>query len=574
MIKIGWLPNLPFQRASRFGKGHHLEDPMNTALTRLERIAASLDPRVIAEIRQLPGTKEASHQPWFIAGVSDGMGLHTAIAAIEAGAMKRCVGVYWEPAHLLERNAEGVPVSAIHRARVEHANALVEFARRRGVAFQTVFSNCILAPERDLKGHPRGDVGHLPEEILTALGPPTQDLVFINSVAFGKWMCPREGGEPRRAPVLGFDGSLSWGTTKPYHARGYQETLDTMGRNHAWMLDALQTQGYMGPKSLSAFFTWAGGSQRVSSLEGIYGKGALGDAKLLAEADIVRRRLEEGGRFGKHAVVRLPAFLSAALMGIPGGGFFGMISRRILEQNQCFEGMPELAGRMIREFFGNEWISENPISQIELDHAECLHIDTINAAVAEGTCRLEAVDESLLPVLATEVAKRFGDLFPPRGDVLLRAMIPGEPQTVEPLQLGADVFRKGLPETLGSWARSTVVWGDDVEGILTCQVSRFADGIVVEGFRDGRWVMTATGSDTTFDVRPEELGQPSAVVAPTLESLPEELQGLVASAQFMTFEWSTELPEKALLYLQSTAQTTALTWVADAKPCGRVTLSR
>lgn len=547
---------------------------MNTALTRLERIAASLDPRVIAEIRQMSAANAAAMQPWFIAGVSDGMGLHTAIAAIESGVMKRGVGVYWEPAHLLELTAEGLPVSPIHRARVEHANALVEFAQRRGVVFSTVFSNCILAPERDLKGQVKGGVAELPEDIVSALGVPTGDLIFINSVAFGKWMCPREGVEPRRAPVLGFDGSLSWGMGKPYHPRGYQETLDTMGRNHAWMLDDLRTRGYLGPKSLSAFFTWAGGSQRVSSLEGIYGKGALGDAKMLAEADIVRRRLEEGGRFGQHAVVRLPAFLSAALMGIPGGGFFGMISRRILEQNHCFEGMPELAGRMVREFFGTEWLSENPISQIELDHAECLYIETINAAVAEGTKRLERVEASCLPVLADQVSKSFGDLFPSNADALLKAMIPGEPVSVESMEMASTSFRRGLPDVLGCWAKSTVVWGGLVSGRLECHVSRFEDGVVVEGFQEGRWVMTATGSDAANEVRPEDLGEAAGVVETSLEGLPEDLRKLVAGAQAATYQWSSALPERALLYLQTTGTSTAMTWVADARTCGQVIVSR
>ena len=118
---------------------------MNAALARLERIATTLDPSIIAQTKMLEGTQKVSEQPWFIAGVSDGMGLHTATAAIETGAMKRGLGVYWEPPHLLETGADGLPVSPIHAARVEHANALSEFAARRGVddtAAQPMASVC------------------------------------------------------------------------------------------------------------------------------------------------------------------------------------------------------------------------------------------------------------------------------------------------------------------------------------------------------------------------------------------------------------------------------------------------
>lgn len=547
---------------------------MSTALTRLERIAASLDPRVIAEIRAMDAARAAAAQPWFIAGVSDGMGLHTAIAAIEAGVLKRGLGVYWEPSHLLENDGQGRPVSPIHRARVENAAALVAFAERRGVSFQTVFANCIIAPERDLKGQPKGDVAPLPEAILNALGAPNADLIFINSVAFGKWMCPREGMEPRTAPMLGFDGTLSFASTKPFHARGYQETLDTMGRNHAWMLDALQAQGYLGPKSLSAFFTWAGGSQRVSSLEGIYGKGALGDAKLIAEAEIARRRIEEAGKFGKHAVVRLPAFLSAALMGIPGGGFFGMLSRRILEQNQCFEGMPELAGRMVREFFGAEWLAENPISQIELDHAECLYLDTINAAVADGTARLGRLASEPGQVLdAAAVSREFSDLFPPNFEALLRGMTPEAPLEVSTMTTTAEALRRGLPEVFAA-GKTTVVWGKPATGALRCQISTYFDGTVVEAFSGDTWVATAASTETFSAIRPEDLGAAQGVAALSLDALPAYYQGLLGAATAVSFEWSATRPAKALMYLQETEKATSVTWVADARPCGRVVMAR
>jgi hypothetical protein len=552
----------------------------DSALTRLERLAASLTPSVIAQTKSFARTHEAAGQPWFIAGVSDGMGLHTAIAAIESGALKTGVGVYWEPPHLLEFDDAGLPVSPIHRARVEHANALEEFARRRGVEFKTVFSNCILAPERDLKGQPKGSVSDMPAEILAALGRAEGNLIFINSVAFGKWMCPREGASASRAPMIGFDGTLDWASGKPYHARGYQETLDTMGRNHGWMLDALKEHGFLGPRSLSAFFTWAGGSQRVSSLEGIYGKGALGDAKMLAEAEVVRRRLDEDGALGVHAVVRLPAFLSAALMGIPGGGFFGMISRRVLETHGCFEGMPELASRMVREFFGSEWISENPISQIELDHAECLHLDEINDRVAEGTQRLEAMQEGL-PVSAAQVSLRFADLFPDQHTRLLASMIPSEPTHVVEVELPIEALSEGLPDFVFEAVEITrptfisVIMGSlDVSGNVTAKVSRFSDHVVVEAFSNGRWIASATGVSRVLGGRPEDLGTPIGNLKPGIQGLPAEIREAVARARSLTFEWLPRLPDQALMYVHSVGPTVAMTWVdSDAQTCGRVTLT-
>lgn len=549
---------------------------MTAALTRLERIAASLDPSMIAQTRMLEGTQKVSKQPWFIAGVSDGMGLHTAIAAIESGAMTSGVGVYWEPPHLLEKNSEDLPVSPIHAARVEHANALADFAARRDVDFKVVFANCVLAPERDLKGNPKNSVSPLPPEIKEALGVPTGDLVFINSVAFGKWMCPREGQEPKRAPMLGFDGSITWGNTKPYHARGYQETLDTMGRNHGWMLDALQANGYLGPESLSAFFTWAGGSQRVSSLEGIYGRGALGDAKLLAEADIARRRIEENGAFGRHAIVRLPAFLSAALMGIPGGGFFGMLSRRILEQNGCFEGMPELAAKMIREFFGTEWLAENPISQIELDHAECLYLDTINDAVTEGTRRLEQVES--LPVDARESAALLGDLLPPNFEELLQAMIPCAPDQVSQMTVNVDTLRRGLPDELFAsvgvvpTSRVNVIFNNvDVHGDCTCQVSRFNGEVVVEVFHHDRWIATAYATTSSLAVRPEDLGALLGQYS-GLADLPTDMLRNIDLARAVSLEWVTASEAKAMVYLRKMSTGISLTWMdPQANALGRVT---
>lgn len=392
-----------------------------SAMERLLSISRNLNNTLLTEVKAFAEAKDAPNQVWFIAGVSDGMGLATAIAAIDSGLLKHGVGVYFEPPHLLDINADGTAVSPIHRARLENAVLLEEYAKLRGADFRILSIDVVLAPERDLKGNSKGDVKPLPAELVQAIedvrkSVNVKDIIFINSVAFGKWMCPREGMDAITTPTVDFEARLVSSSTKPYHVRGYQETLDTMGRNHIWLVEALRSKGWLGTQSVSAFFTWAGGSQNVASLEGIYGKGALGDAKMIAEADVARFRLEHGLTYGAHAIVRLPAFLSAALMGIPGGGLFGLVSRRVLEQEGGFEDIPELASRMVRMMFGPEWLRENPISQIELDHAECLHIDTINGAMANVQQRIQQALESgeVFP-FTPELSARVLNGFVPQG---------------------------------------------------------------------------------------------------------------------------------------------------------------
>ena len=363
------------------------------ARERIEKIVSELDAQRLARAAATDYGKKAAQQPWLILGISDGMGLHTTVAAIKAGLLKHAVGVFWEPPHLLELQEDGTPVSPIHRARMENAEALKEFAEQHGATFEVLFENVILAPERNLKGEVKTPAPDFPATIKTAVekvrgDAPLKDLIFVNSVAFGKWISPREGEEPITVPSIDLTGQIVETKTKAYHARGYQETLDTMGRNHGILLEHVRELGWLGPDSLTAFYTWAGGSQNIDVLEGIYGKGALGDAKVIAERDIAKFRIDHGLTYGAHAIVRLPAFLSAALMGIPGAGLFGVISRAYLKSRNAYDDMPMLVSKLMDRAFGNAWARENPISQIEVDTAECLYIHDIQKNVIEAHRRV------------------------------------------------------------------------------------------------------------------------------------------------------------------------------------------
>lgn len=373
---------------------------IDAGLARLRAISASLEANTLAEATTFEWGANAAEQPWLIAGCSDGIGLQTVIAALDAGVLRYGLGIYWEPPHFLELRDDGTPISPVHYARFQNALALEHYAKEKGARLDVLAADCIMAPKRGLKGDIKEPPNPFNPEIIDAFGPvrsaaPNADAILINSVAFGKWICPREGNDPITVESVDFDGNLVVTKTKAFHARGYEETLDTMGRNHGLLLEAVRDQGWLGPKSLTAFFTWAGGSQNIDVLDGIYGKGALGDAKVIAEADTAAFRLKHGLELGAHAIVRLPAFLSAALMGIPGGGLFGLISRNYLEKQGCFFDMPTLASRMIRRMFGPEWARENPISQIELDMQECLHIEGIKADVDEAYRRIASYRETL-----------------------------------------------------------------------------------------------------------------------------------------------------------------------------------
>ncbi len=432
-------------------------------LERINEYSQRLGQDVLATVKSFEEAQGFDQRPWFIAGCSDGIGLQTAIAAIDAGLMKYALGVYWEPAHFLELGEDGKPVSPVHYARLQNALALKHYAESKGVQFELLQANLVLTPPRGLKGDRKegATLAPLPTEVVEAFerlrsAAPQSDAVFINSVAFGKWMCPREGKDAITVPTIDFEGRLVEGTTKKFHPRGYEETLDTMGRNHLALLDSIKSQGWLGAGSLTAFFTWAGGSQNVNSLQGVYGFGALGDAKIIAEADTARFRLDHPvDEFGVHAIVRLPAFLSAALMGIPGGGLFGLLSQRVLESHGVFDDMPTLATKMIRLMFGPEWVRENPISQIELDHAECLYIDEINASVAAAHERIaEFRTKNGLtngePISASDSRALLDGLAPAGFAQLLRRFTPQIESNAVNLTLNADQLRAGVGQHLAA----------------------------------------------------------------------------------------------------------------------------
>ncbi|QDG51628.1 hypothetical protein FIV42_12980 [Persicimonas caeni] len=362
-------------------------------MKRLEALSASFDRQSLDAIANLQHSARVREQPWLLAGVSDGMGLHTTLAAIDAGVLQYGVGVYYEPEALLKLDDDGTPVSPVHYARYQNALALEEYAKQRGVEFEVLFADIMMAPRRGLKGDVKEAAPAFPSKVKAAFErvraqAPRKAAVFIDSVAFGKWISPREGKEPIEVPTIDFEGRVISTRTKSYHPRGYQETLDTMGRNHAKLLQAMVSFDWLEPASLTAFFTWAGGSQNVDALEGVYGRGALGDAKIIAERDVTAFRLSHGLTYGAHAIVRLPAFLSAALMAIPGAGLFGMLSRKVLSEHGVYWDMPELSTMMLDKLFGPAWVRENPISQIELDTAEILHMDEISNAVEEAHARI------------------------------------------------------------------------------------------------------------------------------------------------------------------------------------------
>lgn len=386
--------------------------------------------------------EEVAEQPWLIAGCSDGMGMHVTLAALQAGLLNRGVAVYWEPDALLRLEEDGTPVSEVHWARYQNALALEQLAADRFDADLTVMQvDMMMAPERGLKGDIKEEPPDFSEKVRREVeryrnSRPGQsdDVVVIDSVAFGKWISPREGEEPVEVPGVDFDGRVQSMKTKKYHVRGYEETLDTMGRNHGRLLEACRDFGWLGERSLTGFFTWAGGSQTVEVLEGIYGRGSLGDAKIIAERDVAAFRLEHGLEHGEHAIVRLPAFLSAALMAIPGGGLFGLVSRRVLQEAGLYRDMHELSAEMLNRLTGSAWVRENPIAQVELDSAEALYLSEIADQVDVAHERIDEVWSR-----KDEDAKRDGLSLQESAEALEGLVPPGYPQ----------LLRKFRPEDEG-----------------------------------------------------------------------------------------------------------------------------
>lgn len=308
--------------------------------------------------------------PWFIAGVSDGMGLHSAVALMEAG-VRHLVGGFYEPEALIRME------SPVHLGRLANVEGLRILAQERGVEFHAFYEDLVL-PQHGKPARP------FPESIREAIlesqrQAGVHDLNFVNSIAFARWISPSPGVEQLKdLPSLDLEGRVILMNMRPYQAKGYEGTLDSMGRNHGALLETLGS--HFGPHSTSFFFTWAGGSQNRRVLNGVYGGGSLGHAKEIGETDAIRyhlRSLDAGFAQGHHKIVRFPDFPSFALFGIPGGGAFGMIARHVLESHGCYADMADLAPRAYLEAFGVEHNLRNPAAQIELDGPESYHLPEI-----------------------------------------------------------------------------------------------------------------------------------------------------------------------------------------------------
>lgn len=550
------------------------------AFSRLDAIVSSLDAQLFDGLLSFETAQGFDEQPWLVLGCSDGMGLNTIVAALEAGVLKRGLGVYWEPPHLLELDESGQPVSPIHAARVANAEALSAWARERyDASIEVVSANVILTPPRGLKGEPKGEIAPLPDHLVAAFENvrrnASEDAVVVNSVAFGKWICPREGVDALTVPTVDLDGRIVESSTKGYHPRGYEETLDTMGRNHLALLEAILERGWLGPASLTAFFTWAGGSQSVSSLEGIYGRGALGDAKAIAERDVARFRMDHPPQTsGAHAIVRLPAFLSAALMGIPGGGLFGLVSRRVLESKGLFDDMPVLASKMIRQLFGPEWVRENPISQIELDLAECLYIEEISTALNETHSRIEAHCKETgqdLPLDAQTTARVLDGLIPANYRQLLARFHPGESDLELHVDVRSSDLAGGLPDDVlarvgldnEQRASEFIEWIEPHDGPVTLTLVHVEDSSRIEFV--GRssnadagktlvrgWVEFGDGSLPTID--PSRIGDPLERKNSDESTFRMWLSGILGKRRELKFTYGVPGGEDALAYRRGLAE--------------------
>jgi len=360
-------PILSLQPVDRTFGSTRVEVNAAAGYENVQRLRARMAPHLPALREVLAGRPAA---PWFIAGVSDGMGLHSAVALMEAG-VRHMVGGFYEPEALIRME------SPIHLGRLANVEGLRLLARERGVDFQAFYQDLVL-PQHGK------ETRSFPAELRAAIQEAQrragmQELNFVNSIAFARWISPSPGVEQRQGiPSLDLEGRVVLTNMRPYQAKGYEGTLDSMGRNHGALLEALGE--HFGPESTSFFFTWAGGSQNRRILHGVYGGGVLGHAKEIGEVAALRHHLQSqdaGFARGYHKIVRFPDFPSFALFGIPGGGAFGMIARHVLEGHGCYADMGELAPRAYLEAFGGEHNLRNPAAQIELDVPESYHLPEI-----------------------------------------------------------------------------------------------------------------------------------------------------------------------------------------------------
>jgi acyl dehydratase len=353
---------------------------VEAGLRTVQRTADEIAP-LVPQIRDALGARV--YQPWTIAGVSDGMGLDTAIASLLAGT-RNMIGPFFEPDMLLRKK------SAVHLGRLAHVEGLRVFAQQRGLNFTPLYEDTVL-PQLGAETKP------LPPNLARELEAVRKhswnpDLIFINSIAGAGWISPSPGLEQLKGvPGIDLQGRVVLMDMKPYEEAGYQGTLNVMGRNHGALLNALTS--YFGPTSVSSFYTWGGGSQNRRVLRGIYSGSVLGHSKEIGETAAVEYHLasqQNDFARGFHKVSRFPAFDSVAIYLIPGAAPFKLIGSRILKENNHNNTRAELAALNLIETFGGINNLANPLAQTELDISENYYLPQISANLSELHRRVAA----------------------------------------------------------------------------------------------------------------------------------------------------------------------------------------
>ncbi len=361
-----------------YGRARVLVDPA-PGLAKVRQLVGRMGSADLARLGEV--REPRADLPIFIAGGSDGMGLQMASALLQAGA-RNLVVLFYEPEPLLRRREVAPPLLA----RLANIEGLKCFARERNAALETIYQDFVLARSTHADGHLP-----LPPSVVEALERATgrssrPDLVFVNSIAFAPSISPNPGGERRMGipSVNPLTGQVVMMDMDPYNERNYQAVLDNMGNNHGVALQALTP--YFGPDSLSFFFTWPGGSQRVSTMSGIYGGAVLGRAKVLGEQAALRYHLqsaEQNFARGHHKIVNLPSFKSLALARIPGGYLFGLAAQDVLSTRGVYLDMPQLAPRIYSEALGGQHVLENPAAAIDFASGETTYISEITQRIEE-----------------------------------------------------------------------------------------------------------------------------------------------------------------------------------------------
>jgi hypothetical protein len=312
-------------------------------------------------------------------GVSSGNGLHSAIQEIAFAKLRRGIGVFFEPLMLVGTN-KPVQISAL-----ENVEGLRVLAAEHGVDYPLLYTDAVL-PQGDRTVRKLSPKYHaeLQRQRADAQIP---DIKITNSVAFSLHIGPLPGviASPY-VPSLNFmkEGLLEMVRLKePNDEKGRVGTLIPMGENIGAIWQ--EHQPYYGPRSLSLMATWAGGSQNIEVLPGIYGGGYLGKGKQIGELATLEAHLAskaKGYAQGHFKVVRLPAFNSRALWMIPGGPFMGLISKRVLDgastpEKPLYKDLTDLVPEVFYKINSGVHQREHPLAQIEVDAAENVYMPEI-----------------------------------------------------------------------------------------------------------------------------------------------------------------------------------------------------